>query len=141
LAAGALAVFLKRDRLVVAARLAGLFVLSWLFLIHLAFEMDTMEGIAARMLGMSVSDRISEFLAPTMAPAAATFADAGVTFALVALMWIVMMGVMKLVWVAVIAAFVLAQKIVPGGVLLARVAGVALMRGGAALIARPFLSV
>ncbi len=281
MAAGALAALLKRDRLVVAASLAGLFLLSWLFLIHLASEMDTMEGIAARMMGMPVGDRISEFLALTMAPAAATFADAGVTFALVALMWIVMMvgmmlpsaaptillfaalerrrpataplprialftagyflawgafsilaaalqtalyaagflsmqmaatnaflgggifilaglfeftplknrclvhcrsplawipnhmrpgrvgallmgmehgvycvgccwvlmallfvgGVMNFVWVAVIAAFVLVQKIVPGGVLLARVAGVALILGGAALIARPFLSV
>jgi len=44
-------------------------------------------------------------------------------------------GVMNLLWVAVIALFVLAEKISPKGELLARVAGVGLVIAGATLIA------
>jgi len=44
-------------------------------------------------------------------------------------------GVMNLLWVAVIALFVMAEKISPKGELLARVAGVALVIAGAALLA------
>ena len=44
-------------------------------------------------------------------------------------------GVMNLLWVAVIALFVLAEKISPKGELLARVAGVGLVIAGASLIA------
>jgi len=44
-------------------------------------------------------------------------------------------GVMNLLWVAVIALFVLAEKALPKGELLARVAGIALMIAGAAMIA------
>jgi predicted metal-binding membrane protein len=47
-------------------------------------------------------------------------------------------GVMNLLWVAVIALFVLAEKIVPKGELLARVAGVALVIAGAAMMAHLF---
>jgi predicted metal-binding membrane protein len=47
-------------------------------------------------------------------------------------------GVMNLLWVAVIALFVLAEKILPKGDLLARVAGVALVIAGAAMIAHLF---
>ena len=44
-------------------------------------------------------------------------------------------GVMNLLWVAVIALFVMAEKISPKGELLARVAGVGLVIAGATLIA------
>jgi predicted metal-binding membrane protein len=44
-------------------------------------------------------------------------------------------GVMNLLWVAAIAVFVLAEKIVPRGDLLARAAGVVLVGAGAALLA------
>ena len=44
-------------------------------------------------------------------------------------------GVMNLLWVAVIALFVMAEKINPKGELLARVAGVGLVIAGAALMA------
>ena len=44
-------------------------------------------------------------------------------------------GVMNLLWVAVIALFVMAEKISPKGELLARVAGVGLVIAGAALLA------
>ena len=44
-------------------------------------------------------------------------------------------GVMNLFWVAVIALFVMAEKILPGGELLARVAGIALTIAGAAMLA------
>ena len=47
-------------------------------------------------------------------------------------------GVMNLLWVAVIALFVLAEKILPKGDLLARVAGVALVIAGAAMVAHLF---
>jgi predicted metal-binding membrane protein len=43
-------------------------------------------------------------------------------------------GVMNLLWVAVIALFVMAEKISPKGELLARIAGIALVIAGAALI-------
>ncbi|MBB3189898.1 DUF2182 domain-containing protein [Halomonas cerina] len=43
-------------------------------------------------------------------------------------------GVMNLLWVALIAAFVLIEKLAPGGALIARIAGVVLGVVGAALI-------
>ena len=49
-------------------------------------------------------------------------------------------GVMNLAWVAVIAGFVLAQKIVPGGRTLSRIAGACLVAGGVLLMARPLLA-
>lgn len=45
-------------------------------------------------------------------------------------------GVMNLLWVAVIAAFVLVEKVAPAGVLVGRVAGVALIAVGLALVGR-----
>jgi predicted metal-binding membrane protein len=56
--------------------------------------------------------------------------------------WVLMLilfvgGVMNLVWVAALAAFVLVQKLLPGGALLARIPGAALMLWGGALIVRP----
>jgi len=44
-------------------------------------------------------------------------------------------GVMNLLWVAALAAFVLAEKLVPRGRFLSRAAGAALIAGGASLIA------
>jgi predicted metal-binding membrane protein len=44
-------------------------------------------------------------------------------------------GVMNLFWVAVLALFVMAEKILPKGELLARVAGIGLIMAGAALMA------
>ena len=89
--ASALESALKRDRLIVAASLGGLFLLSWIFLIHLAMQMDTMEGLAARMMGMRVEDSLSALIATALSPGAAELADTAVTFALVGLMWAVMM--------------------------------------------------
>jgi predicted metal-binding membrane protein len=43
-------------------------------------------------------------------------------------------GVMNLLWVAAIAAFVFAEKLLPRGPLVARLAGGAMMAAGAALI-------
>ena len=53
--------------------------------------METMEGMAARMMMMPVGDTISALLGAALSPAAAALADATVNFALVALMWAVMM--------------------------------------------------
>jgi predicted metal-binding membrane protein len=58
---------------------------------------------------------------------------AGCCWFLMALLFVA--GVMNLLWVAVIALFVMAEKISPKGELLARVAGVALMIAGTALLA------
>jgi hypothetical protein len=46
LAAASLESVLRRDRLLIATSLAGPCLLSWLFLLHLALQMETMEGIA-----------------------------------------------------------------------------------------------
>jgi predicted metal-binding membrane protein len=91
LAGSAFESVLRRDRLVVAASLAGLCLLSWLFLIHLSLQMETMEGMAARMMSMPVGDAVSTLLDVALSPGAAALADATVNFALVALMWAVMM--------------------------------------------------
>src|SRR5262245_43731799 len=53
--------------------------------------METMEGMAARMMSMPVRDTVSTLLATALSPRAAALADATVNFALVALMWAVMM--------------------------------------------------
>ena len=45
-------------------------------------------------------------------------------------------GVMNLLWVAVIALFVMAEKILAKGELLGHVAGIALVTAGVGLIAR-----
>jgi predicted metal-binding membrane protein len=57
----------------------------------------------------------------------------GCCWALMALLFVA--GVMNLLWVALIALFVLAEKVLPKGELVAKIAGVALVASGAALIA------
>jgi predicted metal-binding membrane protein len=96
LSATALESVLKRDRLVILASLVALFLLAWIFLISLAGEMATMEGMAARMMGMRVDDGIARLLELTLSPMTAGYADSGATFALVAIMWLVMMVGMML---------------------------------------------
>jgi predicted metal-binding membrane protein len=96
LAASPLESILKRDRIVVAAALAALFLVAWAFLIHLAGGMARMEGLSARMMGMSVNDRVSAALEAAMSPGAAALADAGVNFLLLALMWAIMMVAMMI---------------------------------------------
>jgi predicted metal-binding membrane protein len=59
--------------------------------------------------------------------------------------WLLMLllfavGVMNLLFVAALAAIVLAQKLLPGGKVLARVGGVALIACGIALIAQPLVA-
>jgi len=59
--------------------------------------------------------------------------------------WVLMLllfvgGVMNLLWVAAIAAIVLAQKLVPGGLVAARIAGAVFIACGIVLIARPLLA-
>ena len=58
----------------------------------------------------------------------------GCCWVLMALLFVA--GVMNLLWVAVIALFVMAEKILPRGELLGRVTGVALMAAGVGLMAR-----
>ncbi|WP_205602469.1 DUF2182 domain-containing protein [Chelativorans alearense] len=96
MAASTLEAVLTRDRLLVAASLAGLCLLSWLFLLHLALQMETMDGLAGRMMGMDVEDALSRRLAAAVGPAAAALADTAVNFTLVTLMWAVMMVGMML---------------------------------------------
>ncbi len=57
----------------------------------------------------------------------------GCCWALMALLFVA--GVMNLLWVALIALFVLAEKVLPRGELIAKIAGIALVASGAALIA------
>jgi predicted metal-binding membrane protein len=58
----------------------------------------------------------------------------GCCWALMALLFVG--GVMNVLWIAGIAIFILAEKIVPAGRLLSRMAGLALAAGGIWLIAR-----
>jgi predicted metal-binding membrane protein len=58
---------------------------------------------------------------------------AGCCWFLMALLFVA--GVMNLLWVAILALFVMAEKIFPKGELLARVAGIALVIAGAAMVA------
>jgi predicted metal-binding membrane protein len=56
--------------------------------------------------------------------------------------WVLMLllfvaGVMNLLWVALIAGFVLVEKLVPAGRLTSRLAGVALTLSGVALLIKP----
>lgn len=87
---------LRRDRLLIGACLGALCLLAWAWLAHLALRMATMEGLAARMMGMTVDDGLSAWLGAALAPGAAALADAAVNFVLVALMWAVMMVGMML---------------------------------------------
>ncbi|QEM82309.1 DUF2182 domain-containing protein [Halomonas binhaiensis] len=91
MAASPLELVLARDRILVVASVVGLCLLAWLFLVHLTLQMETMDGIAARMMGMQTDDSLSAFIATTMGPGAATLTDASVNFTLVTLMWAVMM--------------------------------------------------
>jgi predicted metal-binding membrane protein len=47
-------------------------------------------------------------------------------------------GVMNLLWVAVIALFVMAEKMLPKGEFIARISGVALILAGVAMAAHLF---
>jgi len=58
----------------------------------------------------------------------------GCCWALMALLFVV--GVMNLVWIAVIAVFVMAEKVLPRGELLGHIGGVALVGAGIAVIAK-----
>jgi len=58
----------------------------------------------------------------------------GCCWALMALLFVV--GVMNLVWIAVIAIFVMAEKVLPRGELLGHIGGVALVGAGIAVIAK-----
>jgi predicted metal-binding membrane protein len=58
----------------------------------------------------------------------------GCCWALMALLFVA--GVMNLVWVAVIALFVMAEKILAKGELLGRVAGIALVTAGVVVMVR-----
>lgn len=91
MAASPLELVLARDRILVVASLAGLCLLAWLFLVHLTLQMEEMDGVAARMMGMKADDSLSAFIATTMGPRAAALTDTSVNFTLVTLMWAVMM--------------------------------------------------
>lgn len=58
----------------------------------------------------------------------------GCCWALMALLFVV--GVMNLLWIAVIALFVMAEKIIPRGELLGRIGGAALVTAGIAVMTR-----
>ncbi len=93
---GALEHVLTRDRQVVAASLAAICLLSWLYLVHLAFQMTGMRDQPGAMMEMPAGDGLSDVIRATMRPDAGMLADATVNFALLALMWAVMMVAMML---------------------------------------------
>ena len=83
--------FLERDTAPVALSLAALCILAWLYLGHLVGQMEAMEGLAGRMMGMPVKDGMSILLDTALTPMAAALVEASINFFLVALMWAVMM--------------------------------------------------
>ena len=91
---------LTRDRRVVAVSLAAICLLTWLYLAHLAAQMPGMSEITGEMTGgmmdMPTRDGMSDMAGAAMRPDAAALADAKVGFALLALMWAVMMVGMML---------------------------------------------
>ena len=58
----------------------------------------------------------------------------GCCWALMALLFVA--GVMNLLWIAVIALFVMAEKLLPRGDLMARLAGIVMVAAGITHIAR-----
>lgn len=84
-------IFLERDTFLAAASVVAISALAWLYLVHLAGQMELMEGLAGRMMGMPASDGISSLLDRALSPTAAERAEASINFILVALMWAVMM--------------------------------------------------
>lgn len=87
---------LARDRRIVAVSLAVLCLLAWLYLVHLAAQMNGMVEMTGGMTDMRAGDGMSGMVGSAMRPDAATLADAKVNFALLALMWAVMMVGMML---------------------------------------------
>ncbi len=87
---------LTRDRLVVAVSLAALCLLAWLYLVHVASQMDGMAEMTGGMMDMPAADGMPGMAGAAMRPDAGTLADARVEFALLALMWAVMMVGMML---------------------------------------------
>ena len=61
----------------------------------------------------------------------------GCCWALMGLLFL--LGVMNLVWIAVLAAFVLVEKVVPGGIWVGRLAGLGLLAWGVWLLASAYL--
>lgn len=80
---------LKHDRLVVAGSLVALGALSWLYLFYLAAGMETMDGIAGRLVGMPQTTAGGAMQKPGLTGAV-------VNFILLSTMWIVMMVGMML---------------------------------------------
>jgi predicted metal-binding membrane protein len=80
LTASAFEDLLKRDRLVVLASLVALGAIAWLYLAYLAAGMETMDGIAGRLMGMPQMNAGGD-------PRVAAF----INFVLLSTMWIVMM--------------------------------------------------
>jgi predicted metal-binding membrane protein len=62
----------------------------------------------------------------------------GCCWALMALLFVA--GVMNLLWVAAIAVTVLVEKVVPGGDLVGRLAGLGLVAAGVLLLARAIVT-
>jgi predicted metal-binding membrane protein len=87
---------LTRDRRVVAVCLAALCLLAWLYLVHLASQMDGMTETTGGMMEMPAGDDMSGVVGAAMRSDAGRLADATVNFALLALMWGVMMVGMML---------------------------------------------
>ncbi len=108
--------FLERDGALTALCLAALCLLAWLYLAHLAGQMETMEGVAARMMGMPVQDGLSAWLAAALSPTAAANAETSVNITLVAAMWAIMMVGMMLPSAApTILLFAALERKRPGG--------------------------
>jgi predicted metal-binding membrane protein len=112
---------LKRDRAVVAFGLAGVVTLSWTYLIYMDWRMRHMDvgmemAIMPAMQRWTAWDLVLVFLM-------------GLLFAF---------GVMNLLWVACISAFVLLEKITTGNRLVSRLSGLLFVAWAAWIVLRSY---
>src|SRR5437763_1366530 len=130
----ALAALLRGERLVIAAGVIGLTALAWLYLALLADAMGAMsDGAASPSLWRTpMGFLLSEWRDGAKGAWAMGLRHGalcvGCCWGLMALLFVG--GVMNLLWIALLAAAVLVEKLLPFGATLGRVAGLALCAGG-----------
>jgi predicted metal-binding membrane protein len=124
---------LRRDRAIVIAALAALTALAWAYLWWLAddMEMGGMDMSGFRMIPAGMGFRADARGSLALGLRHGGYCI-GCCWALMALLFVA--GVMNVVWIAALAILVLAEKVIPAGRALSRIAGAGLVAAGVWLI-------